>query len=236
MTPSSSSSVRLHRTAAAPCAVATHGSGYIGSPRLGGVAHPLDEQPVAARPDRIARTSREAHATRSCRPGCTGRIRISLTSTCGGWDTAYMTARAMSSGSSASDDAGCRRTACRPCPARSSVTRTPVSLSSWRGGLGHRRDRVLRARCRASRAARGGRRPSSSAAGGPRTPSAPGSSRGSCSAQPRTFVSTIVAPVLGRLLEKAARGAEAGVGEHDVDPPEGVERGLHHRLLLRPTR
>ena len=30
-----------------------------------------------------------------------GRIRISLTSTCGGWETAYMTARAMSSGSSA---------------------------------------------------------------------------------------------------------------------------------------
>ena len=35
-------------------------------------------------------------------------------------------------------------------------------------------------------------------------------------------------------LLEAARGAEAGVGERDVDAPEGVERGLDERLLLVP--
>ena len=40
-----------------------------------------------------------------------------------------------------------------------------------------------------------------------------------------------VAPVLGRLLEKAALCAEAGVREDDVDAAERVQRGLHHRLL-----
>ena len=33
---------------------------------------------------------------------------------------------------------------------------------------------------------------------------------------------------------KPRRGAEAGVGERDVDPPVGVERGLDERLLLVP--
>ena len=60
-------------------------------------------------------------AARGDQVGCAvGRIRISLTSTCGGWVTANITARAMSSASSGSiGRSGCRRTACRPCPARS---------------------------------------------------------------------------------------------------------------------
>jgi len=42
--------------------------------------------------------------------------------------------------------------------------------------------------------------------------------------------------VLRRLLEEAALGAEAGVGEGDVELAEGVERRLHHRLLLSEIR
>ena len=40
--------------------------------------------------------------------------------------------------------------------------------------------------------------------------------------------------MLGRLLEKAAGGAEAGVREDRVDPSEGVKRGLRQRLILIP--
>ncbi len=35
-------------------------------------------------------------------------------------------------------------------------------------------------------------------------------------------------------FEKAARAAEAGVGERHVDPPERLERRVHHLLLLLP--
>ena len=42
------------------------------------------------------------------------------------------------------------------------------------------------------------------------------------------------APVLDRLLEEAARGAEAGVGEDRVDAAEALERGRGHRLDLVP--
>ena len=41
-------------------------------------------------------------------------------------------------------------------------------------------------------------------------------------------------PVVDVALLEAARRAEAGVGERDVDPPVGVERGLDERLLLVP--
>ena len=41
--------------------------------------------------------------------------------------------------------------------------------------------------------------------------------------------------MLGGLLEEAALGAEAGVGEDDVDAPEGVERGRGQALLLAPV-
>ena len=41
-------------------------------------------------------------------------------------------------------------------------------------------------------------------------------------------------PVVDVALLEAAWRAEAGVGEGDVDPPEGVERGLDERLLLVP--
>lgn len=40
--------------------------------------------------------------------------------------------------------------------------------------------------------------------------------------------------MLDRLLEEAARGAEAGVGEDRVDPPEALERRSGHRLDLVP--
>ena len=42
------------------------------------------------------------------------------------------------------------------------------------------------------------------------------------------------APVLGRLLEEAARRAEAGIGKDHVDPPKALERGRSHRLDLIP--
>jgi hypothetical protein len=48
------------------------------------------------------------------------------------------------------------------------------------------------------------------------------------------LVSTIALPLLRVALLEAARAAEAGVGERDVDAPVGGERGLHHRLLLVP--
>ena len=41
-------------------------------------------------------------------------------------------------------------------------------------------------------------------------------------------------PVLDVALVEAARAAEAGVGEGDVDAPVGVERALHQRLLVGP--
>jgi hypothetical protein len=40
--------------------------------------------------------------------------------------------------------------------------------------------------------------------------------------------------VLDRLLEKAAAGAETGVGEYRVDPPEALEGGGDQRLDLVP--
>ena len=57
-------------------------------------------------------------------PSCAvGRTRISLTSMCGGCDTASRTARAMSSGSAGLR--GCRRTASRSRPGEISVVRMP---------------------------------------------------------------------------------------------------------------
>ncbi len=44
-----------------------------------------------------------------------------------------------------------------------------------------------------------------------------------------------LAPVLGIVAEKAARGAEAGVGEGDVEAAEALEGLRHHRLLLSPV-
>jgi hypothetical protein len=45
-----------------------------------------------------------------------------------------------------------------------------------------------------------------------------------------------LAPVLGRVAQKAPRPTEAGVGEGDVDPSEGRERLGHHALLVLPKR
>ena len=42
--------------------------------------------------------------------------------------------------------------------------------------------------------------------------------------------------MLHGLLEEAALGTEAGVGEEDVHSPEGVHGALHERLLLLPAR
>ena len=42
------------------------------------------------------------------------------------------------------------------------------------------------------------------------------------------------APVLDRLLEEAAGGAEAGVGEDGVDAAEALQRRRGHRLDLVP--
>ena len=43
-------------------------------------------------------------------------------------------------------------------------------------------------------------------------------------------------PVLHGLLEEAALGAEAGVGEVGVEAAEAVERGLDERLVVVPAR
>src|SRR2546422_3963367 len=44
-----------------------------------------------------------------------------------------------------------------------------------------------------------------------------------------------LAPVLGRACEKAARAAEAGVGEHRVEPAEGRQCRHDHALLGLPV-
>jgi hypothetical protein len=41
--------------------------------------------------------------------------------------------------------------------------------------------------------------------------------------------------VLDRLLEEAALGTKAGVGEERVEPAEALERGGHERLLVFPA-
>ena len=90
--------------------------------------HPLDEQPVA-QPDLVgeaAEVQPRAHVG-----WLTGRMRISLTSTCGGCDTANMIARAMSSGWRALAT-GLSKNGVSTMPGSIEVTRTPVSLSSWR--------------------------------------------------------------------------------------------------------
>ena len=45
-----------------------------------------------------------------------------------------------------------------------------------------------------------------------------------------------LAPVLGRVADEAALGAEAGVGEDDVDAAEAVERGLARAPRCPPSR
>ena len=41
-------------------------------------------------------------------------------------------------------------------------------------------------------------------------------------------------PVLRGVLLEAALGAEPGVGQYDVEAPEGIKRGAHHGLLVVP--
>ena len=55
-----------------------------------------------------------------------------MTSTCGGWETAYITARAMSSACSASICGGLSKNGVSTMPGSISVTRTPLSLKSSR--------------------------------------------------------------------------------------------------------
>ena len=164
-----------------------------------------------------------------------GRIRISLMSTCGGCDTANITARATSSASSALIFSGLSKNGVSTMPGSISVTRTPVSLQLLARGLAHRGDRALGRASRASPAASGGRRPSSVSSRWPLV----SLQRRACVGADRQRArrrrwSAPCPPVLRVLLEEAARGAEAGVGEHDVDPPELVERALHERLLVLP--
>src|SRR3954467_5268108 len=76
---------------------------------------------------------REQGAGVGLHEGCaTGRIRISLTSTCDGCDTAYITARAMSSGCKAPGPAPLSKNGVSTMPGSMTVTRTPLSLRSWR--------------------------------------------------------------------------------------------------------
>ena len=93
-------------------------------------------QRPASRLPRVTRPrptgSREATRSRRFRVGCEiGRIRISLTSTCAGWETAYITARAMSSGSSA-PVGRLSKNGVSTMPGSIDVTRMPVPCRSWR--------------------------------------------------------------------------------------------------------
>ena len=161
-----------------------------------------------------------------------GRTRISLTSTWGGWETANITARATSSGSSAFET-GLSKNGVSTIPGSISVTRTPVPFELLASGLAHRRHRPLGGRVERSR-----QRPAAGHRAGQQQMAAGLLQRGDRGADRQRRAVDVGqhhrAPVLGRLVEEAARGAEAGVGEGDVEPPEAVERGGDHRLLLLP--
>ena len=77
---------------------------------------------------RLARDDCSAAPSPAC---AVGRTRISLTSTCGGWESAYITARAMSSSCSASVGR-LSKNGVSTMPGSISVTRTPVPCRSWR--------------------------------------------------------------------------------------------------------
>ena len=98
-------------------------------------------QPCPSRTGSVLPSASWAHASRArcargnfgVQAGCAvGRIRISLTSMCGGCCTANITARAMSSACSGSSFSGESKNGVSVMPGSITVTRTPLSLSSWR--------------------------------------------------------------------------------------------------------
>ena len=151
-----------------------------------------------------------------------GRIRISLTSTWGGWRPRHHRA---------GDVVGLQRVlgglsknGVSTIPGSISVTRTPVPLSSWRARLAHRGHRPL-----GRRVQRAGQRPAAGDRAGQQQVALGLAQRGDRGPDRQRGAVDVGqhhrAPVLGRLAsEKPARGAEAGVGEHDVEPAEPLQR------------
>ena len=165
-----------------------------------------------------------------------GRTSTSFTSTCGGWVSANITARAMSSGSSAPLGAVVEERACRPCRARSASTLMSVSATSWRSASPIAVTACLVARVERAGQRRAGPPPSWSAGRARRSARGSGGGRrGSTAPRRSTLVSIIAFQCSTRLLEEAALGAEAGVGEEDVEPAEALERGGDERLLVVPA-
>ena len=157
-----------------------------------------------------------------------------MTSTCGGWETAYITARAMSSSCSASVGR-LSKNGVSTMPGSISVTRTPVPCRSWRAA-----SPIAVTACLVHEYSEPGsaRRPATLEVSS-RCPRDVGQ-RGDRRAQRQRGAVDVredhLAPVLGRVLEKAARAAEAGVGERRVDLPEGVERVRRPCAAGPPTR
>ena len=143
-----------------------------------------------------------------------------------------MTARATSSGSSASET-GLSKNGVSTIPGSITVTRTPVPLSFQTRGLAHRRDRELRRRVE-----RAGKRPPAGDGSGQEEVAARLGQR--LQRRPDRQRGTVYirqnhrAPVLGRLLQEAARGSESGVREGDVEAAELLERPGDHRFLVSP--
>ena len=171
----------------------------------------------------------------AAQPSCAvGRIRISLTSTWGGWETAHITARATSSACNGS----CRavveeRRVGHPRLDQRHPDAGAVELLA--GALAHRGDRPLgRGVQRAGHLA-----PSGDRAGdqqvtlglAQRVDRGPDRQR-----RPVDVGQHHRAPVFDGLVREAPLGAEAGVGEHDVEPSEPLERELAPSPAGHPTR
>ena len=194
--------------------------------------------PACHKGKKQARSAEVARLPRSA--GCVGRIRISLTSTPGGCSRAKITARAMSS----------------------SLQRRLAGPVVEERRVGHPRldqrhpDLVVvvhLAQLGAQRLADRGRRPL-----GRRVERAgQGAAAGDRAGDEEVAVAALEqvgeggadrqrdavdvgqdhrAPVLDRLLEEAARGAEAGVGEDRVDPAEALDRRPRPSPRPGPTR
>ena len=101
---------------------------HLARPRPGEL-HVLDDERL---PELLEHRGADLHGRDAIRSAPSAGSRISLTSTCGGWDTAYMTARAMSSASSAPDVGRLSKNGVSTMPGSIEVTRMPVSSRSWR--------------------------------------------------------------------------------------------------------
>ena len=118
-------------------------------------------------------------------------------------------------------------------PGSMSVTRQPVPFELLAQRLAHRRDGVLRRRVEAAgqRAAAGDRAREHEV---PLAVADRRERRADRVGDAEHVRQDHVAPVLGRVLEEAALGAEAGVGEDDVDAAEARRARLREALVVLP--